>query len=191
MGGSPSFRQSLCRYRRRTFGGQSVPLYSRDQGFQLSNFSQFYPLDFNTINPNFTDPYAMNFNLNIQRELPGAMILQVGYVGAQGRHLEMVYEGNPISPAGAAECAADPSLRFQSSDSVHLLYPNHAEYAPGNIFASVGTQGSQGVSNYNSLQVQLQKRLSHGLMFQASYTWAHSIDDTSGLRRQRRGAGPR
>jgi hypothetical protein len=61
-----------------------------------------------------------------------------------------------------------------------LFYPTHSSYAPGNIFAGVGTQSSNGVSNYNSLQVHLEKRLTHGLMFQASYTWSHSIDDSSG-----------
>jgi len=105
--------------------------------------------------------------------------LQVGYVGAQGRHLDMVYEGNPISPAGTAACAADPTC-IANRDNQAFLYPSHSLYAPGNIFESVGVQGSQGVSNYNSLQIQLQKRLAHGLMFQAAYTWSHSIDDTSG-----------
>ncbi len=143
------------------------------------NFSQFEPLSISTVNPNLTDAYAMNYNLNIQRELPGQMILQVGYVGAQGRHLDMVYEGNPISPAGTAECAADPTC-IANRDNQAILYPSHSMYAPGNIFASVGVQGSQGVSNYNSLQVQLQKRLARGLMFQAAYTWSHSIDDSSG-----------
>jgi hypothetical protein len=103
------------------------------------------------------------------------MILQLGYVGAQGRHLELVYEGNPISPAGAAACAADPSC-VSTRTNQHTAYPSHALYAPGNIFASVGTQGSRGVSSYNSFQMSLNKRLSHGLVFMASYTWSHSID---------------
>ena len=34
-------------------------------------------------------------------------------------------------------------------------------------------------SNYNALQVQFQRRLSHGLQVLASYSWAHSIDDGS------------
>lgn len=38
-----------------------------------------------------------------------------------------------------------------------------------------------GVSHYNSLQVSLKKHLSHGLLFQAAYTWSHSLDDTSGF----------
>jgi hypothetical protein len=142
---------------------------------QSVNFSQFYPMSINVIDPNFTSPYAMNFNLNIQRELPGAMILQMGYVGSQGRHLELVYEGNPISPAGAAACAADPKCVSNRANQ-HVAYPDHALYAPGNIFASVGTQSSRGVSSYNSFQVSLNKRLSRGLLLLASYTWSHSID---------------
>jgi hypothetical protein len=34
-------------------------------------------------------------------------------------------------------------------------------------------------SNYNSLQASLQKRITHGLLFQASYTWAHALDEAS------------
>lgn len=143
------------------------------------NFAALEPLEFNSINPNFTDPYAMNYNLTIQRELPGEMLLQVGYVGSQGRHLELVTEGNPISPAGAAACAADPTCVADRANQA-VDFPTHSLYAPGNIFESVGLQESLGVSNYNSLQAKLEKRFSHGLMFQASYTWAHSLGDISG-----------
>jgi hypothetical protein len=178
FGGSPGFANPYADIAGNGSEPEPFPFTPPSKGSTV-NFSQFYPMDLNVVNPNFTDPYAMNFNLNIQRELPGAMILQVGYVGAQGRHLEMVYEGNPISPAGAAECAATPACvanrLFQP-----FFYPDHSTYAPGNVFASVGTQSTLGVSNYNSLQVKLEKRLSHGLRFQAAYTWGHSIDDTSG-----------
>ena len=158
--------------------GRSVPNpfpFTPPAPGQPVNFSQFYPLDINVVDPNFTDPYSMNFNLNVQRELPGAMILQLAYVGAQGRHLELVYEGNPISPAGQAACAADPAC-IASRVSQHVVYPSHALYEPGNIFASVGTQGTRGVSSYNSFQASLNKRFSHGLTFLAAYTWSHSVD---------------
>jgi hypothetical protein len=178
IGGSPTFANPFI-----DIGGAGVvpnpfPFTPARPGAKV-DFSPFEPLDFNVINPNFTDPYAMNFNLNVERELAGQMVLQVGYVGALGRHLELVYEGNPISPAGAAACAADAAC-VSSRGIQPILYPSHSEFAPGNIFLSVGTQGSQGVSNYNSLQVKLDKRLSHGLTFGAAYTWSHSIDDTSG-----------
>lgn len=178
IGGSPSFANPYADIASGNAAPNPYPFTPAAKG-QPVDFSQFEPLSMNVVNPNFTDAYAMNYNLNVQRELPGQMVLQVGYVGSQGRHLNIVYEGNPISPAGTAECAADPGCitnrAFQAID-----YPTHSMYAPGNIFASVGTQGSEGVSNYNSLQVQLKKRLTHGLMFQAAYTWSHSIDDTSG-----------
>jgi len=177
-GGSPTFANPFVNIATGQAISNPFPFTPPAKGSAVS-FSQFLPLSINVINPNFTDPYSMNFNLNIQRELPGAMILQIGYVGAQGRHLELVYEGNPISPAGVAACAADPACIADRGNQA-IDYPTHSLYAPGNIFASVGTQGSQGVSSYNSMQISLNKRLSHGLMFQAAYTWSHSIDDTSG-----------
>ncbi len=178
IGGSPSFANPFRDVSTGQLATNPFPFIPATKG-QAVDFSAFYPLDMNISNPNSTSPYAMNFNLNVQRELPGSMLLQVGYVGAQGRHLEIVYEGNPISPAGQAECAADPACIADRANQ-HVDYPTHALYAPGNIFASVGTQGTFGVSSYNSLQITLTKRLSHGLSFLAAYTWSHSIDDTSG-----------
>ena len=104
------------------------------------DFAPYEPLDINTISPNFTSPYAMNYNLNVQRELPDSLLLQAGYVGSLGRHLELTYEGNPISAAGQAACAADP-VCVQNRADQHALYPSHALYAPGDIFGSVGVQG--------------------------------------------------
>ena len=143
------------------------------------DFSSYLPFDINTIDSNFTAPYAMNYNLNLQREVPSSMLLQIGYVGSLGRHLTMTYEGNPISPAGQAACAADPAC-VQNRANQHVLYPSHALYAPGDVFASVGVQGSSGISSYHSFQASLNKRLSNGLSFLAAYTWSHAIDNTSG-----------
>jgi hypothetical protein len=180
IGGSPSFANPWVDIAT----GQSIPnkfpFTPPAPGNKTVDFSFYEPMSLNVLNPNFTTPYAMNYNINIERELPGAMILRVGYVGSQGRHLEMAYEGNPITPAGTAECAADPSC-ISNRLFQQVLYPTHTEYEPGNIIASAGTQSTVGVSHYDSLQVNLNKRLTHRLLFQASYTWAHSLDDTSGF----------
>jgi hypothetical protein len=40
---------------------------------------------------------------------------------------------------------------------------------------------AEGVSNYNALQLNVQKRLSHGLIVTGSYTWSHTLDEQSGL----------
>jgi len=147
------------------------------------DFTPYEPLDLNVISPNFTDPYSMNYNLNIQKELPGSMLLQVGYVGSLGRHEEMTYEGDPISPSFTAACATSAACignaSFQQISPTGALSTVYSRFVPANVLASVGMQASDGNSNYNSLQASLNKRLSHGLNFLASYTWSHSIDDTS------------
>ena len=179
IGGQPGFINPY----QNLVTGQSVSSpfpYTAPKPGTAFNFASLEPLGFNAVSPQFTDPYAMNYNLNIQRELPGAMVLQVGYVGSQGRHLELTTEANPISPAGTAACAANPTCVAQNVVQA-IAFPNHSLYAPGNVIASVGYQEAVGASNYNSLQVQLKKRLTHGLMFQASYTWSHAIGDTSGF----------
>ncbi|HKC66147.1 MAG TPA: hypothetical protein VKB86_21055, partial [Pyrinomonadaceae bacterium] len=54
---------------------------------------------------------------------------------------------------------------------------------PGPIspFGSVDAQVSDGNSNYNAMNLELKRRFSHNFQFLASYTWSHSIDDSSDL----------
>lgn len=54
---------------------------------------------------------------------------------------------------------------------------------PGTVspFGSINAQTSDGNSNYNALNVDLKKRFSNHFQFLASYTWSHSIDDSSDL----------
>ena len=147
------------------------------------DFTPFEPMSLNMINPSFTDPYSMNYNFNIQKELPGAMLLQVGYVGALGRHEELTYEGDPITPSFTAACALNPACvanaAVQQASPTGAMSTLYSSIVPANVLASIGYQSTNGNSEYNSMQVSLNKRLSHGLSFQASYTWAHSIDDSS------------
>jgi carboxypeptidase family protein len=180
IGGNPSFANPWVDISTGQSMPNKFPFVPPQPGNKTLDFSFFEPMSLNVVNPNFTSPYAMNYNLTVERQLPGAMILRVGYVGSQGRHLEMAYEGNPITPAGTAACAASSSC-ISNRLLQQVLYPTHTEYAPGDIIASAGTQSTVGVSHYNSMQVNLNKRLTKGLLFQASYTWSHSIDDTSGF----------
>lgn len=154
------------------------------------DFTFFEPLGLNTIDKNLTTPYAMNFNLNIQRELPSNTVLEVGYVGSLGRHLYRAYEADPITVAGQALCKNDHNCalgngrRFQ-----HFFFPDHTlaganttQCPPfGGCFGSWGTQFTDGNSNYNSLQVNVTKGLTHGLHMTTAYTWSHSIDNGSGF----------
>ncbi len=143
------------------------------------DFSQFLPFGFNlnTLNKNFTTPYAMNYNLTVERELPAQIILRVGYVGAHGSNLVTSYTFNPMTPAGVQQCLATPDCVDDPGDAP-LNFPNLYPF-PGDIWASAGQQSNGGYSNYNSLQVTVEKRFSHGLAFTSAYTYSHSLDISS------------
>jgi Carboxypeptidase regulatory-like domain len=160
------------------------------------DFSEFYPMSLNTFTTKYQMPGAMNYQMTIERELPGSQILSVGYVGAVGRHLERNYEQNLITAQGQQACIADatcnPALGGGGYIYQHYYYPDHSLY-PGDIFASMGTEYTDGNSNYNSLQVSLIKRTTRNLFYQLSYTYSHALDDGSSLENsgyQDRGINP-
>ncbi|HXM94539.1 MAG TPA: carboxypeptidase regulatory-like domain-containing protein [Candidatus Dormibacteraeota bacterium] len=189
---------------------------------------------------NMRPQYSDQYNLTIKRELPGNILLQVGYVGSQGHRLLATYEVNPGNPTTCLDLAtfgqgcgpfgedAPYSFSLRAGQLFHLPYvgggPNGQNIpcsilnpAPACIVtgATGGTQitlvgirpyssplcdplsgtgcptGGKPVfsgifsedtiahSNYNSLQALFEKRFSHGLQFQASYTFSKSLDNAS------------
>ena len=98
------------------------------------------------------------WNFNIQRELARDLVLSVAYVGAKGTYVDLVgLNINQAKPGPGAVVSRRP-------------YPNLSD-ATG-----VAPWGN---SNYSSLQTTLQKRMGSA-RFSGSWTWAHSIDNTSG-----------
>ena len=105
-----------------------------------------------TYHPKF--PYALQYNLNLEREISPGAILSVGYFGARGNHLTRQAEQNPFEPALG-----------------HRFNPN----LPSPLL-SVLTDAQ---SFYNSFQFSFSQQSTHHLSWQAYYTLAHSIDDAS------------
>lgn len=167
--------------------GNKFPYVSPGPGAAI-DFSQFQPMGGNlsTVGKNFTTPYSANYNLTVERQLPGEMILRVGYVGATGKKLFTSYTFNPATPAGVQACLADPNNTSNNgpggcADSPLTQptdFPSHYRY-DGSIWTNAGQQTNGGWSHYNSLQVTLDKHLSHGLDFLSAYTWSHSLDVSS------------
>jgi len=138
------------------------------------NFGFYEPMGLATIDPNFKAPYAENYNLTIERQLSGETILTVAYVGSMGHNLETWYERNPGLPG---ECLADPACVAAGPFNA-WQFPQYHRY-DSTVYGSIGTMASIGNSNYNSLQISANKRLSHGLSFLASYTYSHALDNSS------------
>jgi outer membrane receptor protein involved in Fe transport len=105
--------------------------------------------------PNRSDPYHEQWTISIQRELPASMLLTTAYVGNHGVHLFKRMNYNVAQP-GTTPLA--DRLPFTGLGSI--LYDQ-----------------SIGVSDYNALQVDLDKRYSQGMTFHVGYTYANANDD--------------
>jgi Carboxypeptidase regulatory-like domain len=181
LGGSPGFATPFTDINTGMSLANKFPFTPASPGSKV-DFSFFEPFSLNVFDPHFSNPYSQNYNLTIQRELPGATILTVSYVGSLGHKLTKVVEANPAgSAAGNPICKATPgcnsfnnfatapqSFRFPQTNASGVL-----------IFGSVGTQQTTANSNYNSVQVTVDKHLTHGLQFRATYTYSHSLDSAS------------
>jgi len=139
--------------------------------------------------PETLTPYSMQWNLNVQHNLPGQVLLETAYVGTRGLQLSRNDESglslnqlhpqylafgsqlnqtvpNPFFGRGLGGVLANPTIsRAQSLRP----YPQFTDIIP---LYSTGAS-----SNYHALQVSFSKRFSRGLQFEGSYTWAKAIQE--------------
>ncbi len=191
--------------------------------------------------------YSAQYNLTIKRELPGNILLQVGYVGSQGHRLLAIHDQNAANAQtcldlanlgqGCGPFSEDNQYQFTLGPGQVLHMPYIGGSTPGvpnipcpivgttpaactitgapgtgtpinlvgirpyaspncnptsadpltsgcpadgtEIFNSIFAEDNAAHSNYNSLQALFEKRFSHGLQFQASYTYSKSLDNAS------------
>lgn len=116
-----------------------------------------------SVSPNFRTPYFFNYNLQIEKEIGHIGVLQIGYVGSEGRKLNIVSNINP----------AQGSVTQPLFGPLNTQYPN-----VGNVLQL----NTIGTSNYNALQDIFRLRSWHGLTSQIAYTWSHSLDEVSEYR---------
>ncbi len=176
VGGNPSFPDPWKDISTPAVLANKFP-YAGITNASTVDFSALEPLNFSVVSPDATVPYAMNYNLTIERELPGATILRVGYVGSMGKKLWVSRSFNPPTPTGVAQCLAIPACKTSGLNEP-LLFPQFFTYDP-NIFTLSGIQYNGGTSRYDSLQTTVDKHLSHGLQLLGTYTWSHARDTGS------------
>jgi hypothetical protein len=129
------------------------------------------------VNPNFKDANVQSFNLNIQQQLTRSSSIMIGYFGNKGTHLENDINANQTAVLGTVTTGAtNINLPFQR------LSPSSPAFGTplGTPLASSFTERESGSNSiYNALWATLTQKVSHGLQLNASYTYAHSIDDVS------------
>jgi len=172
--------------------GFSGPFQAQEGGVQLTN-STASKLALSTIESAPHRNYVEQWTLSAQRQLTSDMSLTLGYVGSHGVHLLMRGDDGNMSgaPGSAAPAMLTPyGYQFPCGPS-----GSGATCVPG--FSPTGTTANPvsaqvnpnlGViryiywntdSNYNALNVNIDKVIAHGFQFQVAYTYSKSLDDDS------------
>ena len=130
---------------------------------------------------NFKQPHIVQYNLTVERQLPGQMLLSVSYAGSRGFNLPQSKEGNATIPQGVpvnGVCTVPSSPPPFNPAGPKCWTGTDPRTNPN--WTNIGYKTAAGQSWYNSLQIGLTKRMSHGLQFQTSYTWSKLLDNTQG-----------
>lgn len=126
-------------------------------------------------------PHILEYNLTIERQFPSQVAVSLAYAGSRGLDLFRTPEGNPTVPLGipnGQSCVLRAVGQPVVLNGPKCWLGNDPRTNPN--WSTVSFHNSGGDSYYNSLQLGLTKRLSHGLQFQSSYTWSKLIDDAQG-----------
>jgi hypothetical protein len=132
-----------------------------------------YPAS-NFIDPHLRTPYTYQYNLSLERQIGKGLAAEVGYVGRSSHKLTTQVDENPmIVGTGQRILNSKPVLQdFEGGGSP--------------AFGAILTNANAVTASYNGLLASLNKRMGdwHSLgqsFFTLSYTWAHEVDDASGL----------
>lgn len=111
----------------------------------------------------FDDAYVQSWNLNVQREIKPGLAAMIGYFGSKGTHLLIFRNINQITNG------VRPFPKLSAISPI----------LPGSTLGNITEADSAGISSYNALWAAVNKRLTRGLQFNASYTWSKSLDYNS------------
>jgi outer membrane receptor protein involved in Fe transport len=131
------------------------------------------------------DPYVYNYYLGIQREIAAKWVLEVDYVGTAGH---MLFRAQQINRAVGGNLPEGSTVTNNIGETVSSLLnstigttgnPINGSGVPNPNYAVLRQWANANNSNYNGLQISLKKQMTRGVLFNANYTWAHSIDNGS------------
>jgi hypothetical protein len=109
---------------------------------------------------NFRDAYARQWNVNVQRGIATNYMVEVAYVGSQGR--QMILKGDPNQA---------PPVTGVTDSNVNRPY---AQLAPA--LRTIGQVQSKGTLDYHAMLIKFQRRFANNFSFLNSYTYGKAID---------------
>jgi hypothetical protein len=116
--------------------------------------NQNVPVGYNVVDPNYRNPYSVQWTLNLQRQLTPSVAIETGYVGNKGLKI--------FSPH---------NINLPDRTTGVRPFPNALQSQYGN---------NSDFSYYHAWETSLRKRFSHGLIFDFHYTWAKAMSIGTG-----------
>jgi hypothetical protein len=165
--------------------GQVEPPPESPGRFGCSPISEFpglrctqYPLPIRIVytDPNLRTTYTQHFSLSLQRQLRSHLAVEAAYIGKLGSKLVGHNYFNAAPFINSPITGLPPSLQ-----NVEQRVP----FSPGIISAQSRVLGNFFRSSYHSMQLRIDKRMSRGFSFSASYAWSKNLtnqpENTTGL----------
>jgi hypothetical protein len=132
-------------------------------------------------------PRIHQFNITLEHQFPGNNVMSLAYVGSKSTHLDRDADINQVpldagiknAPALAGTPGCDAAGNCDVQDILINARRSSAFFVPFRGYTVMQWVQNTASARYDSLQATYRHTVGHGLTFQASYTWSHSIDDSS------------
>jgi hypothetical protein len=126
------------------------------------------PASIESIGTNVQWPYIYQFNVAVERQLPGHVSLTTAYVGTLSRHVPTMIDDNyaPYVPGLAGESTSQASINARRP------------YDPGILGQNIFLITNQ-TASYHSLQISANRQLTHNFMLNGFYVWSHAIQSSN------------
>jgi hypothetical protein len=128
------------------------------------------------MDPNLQTPYSEQGTISLQRQFSKEIAVTASYIWSRGVQLLGVRDLN--FPTMGAGTIANYTINDASGNQVGAYStPVYTGKRPDTRYNTIAMDENGVNSYYNAMTLQAQKRMSHGLWANVSYTWAHEIDD--------------
>jgi hypothetical protein len=152
-----------------SFSNTTVDKLSSLASGTVSGSGQISPSNVQT---DISTPTVLAWTFKIEQQVAPATSLTVGYVGSHGYHQILSEDQNTPATVTCPAPGCPASLAAGT-----IFYPSTTKANPK--VANTTSWVSQGVSNYNALEVDVRRQLAHGLQLRGVYTFASNLDDGS------------
>jgi hypothetical protein len=126
-----------------------------------------------SIDPHQGTPYSPQWSFNIQRTVAPDMVLEVGYLGTAGIHLEQNVQVNNGMP-GTTVKRPFYGLALSPAEQAQLAFPMSSSTVP---VSTINYFPHAAQSNYHALTARLERRFHAGVSLLNSFTWSKAISN--------------